>query len=188
VQGPYFLQLLSFEFDRPAGKTSDGNVVIFQRGSNAEVARLSDVKGVTGMSLAYGTVGTVLAYDQRILFIPDANVLIHIPADRTKIMLRRLNVQEELEKSGQEYLVIASEPPATAKKGQNYAYQMAVKSKHNDISYRVESGPPGMTVTKSGMVTWQVPADFDGPDVDVIIGIRSGSGKEQFQSFRITLQ
>src|SRR5262249_14238690 len=188
VQGPYFLQLLSFEFDRPAGKTTDGDVVVLQRGSDVEITRVKDVQGVTGMSLAYGMVGTVLAYDQRILFIPAANLPVLIPAVRTKLILPSLDIQKELDRSGQDYLLIASDPPTLAKKGKTYTYPMAVKSKQGGVRYRLESGPEGMKVTEAGVVTWPVPSNFAETEVDVIVSVTGASGKEQFQSFRITVE
>ncbi len=188
VQGPYFLQLVSFELGGPAGRTSDGDVILYQRGSNTAVATLRDVEGVRGMDLSYGSVRTVLAYDQRILFIPAAKVLIHIPADRKKLVLRRVDVDAELAKSGRDYLLITSEPVTRAKRGRGYLYQIRTKSNADELRFRLESGPPAMTVTPKGSVIWSVPSSFADAHADVVLSVTTKSGVEQLQSFRILVE
>jgi hypothetical protein len=187
VQGPYFLQLWSFEFQRPKGRTGEGDVIIYQRGPDAQITRIQDVEGVHGMSLAFGASPDPILYDQRVLFFPAAKLLIQIPKGNGRLLLRRVDVEEALEKSGKTYLLVTSEAPLTFQRGQVYRYPMTVKSKQGGVTYRLESGPPGMAVSEKGEVTWLVPAPFAEPEVSVIVSVADHDGNEQFHTFRISL-
>lgn len=90
-----------------------------------------------------------------------------------------------MEKSGVDYLVIASSPPPAAKKGTLDAYRLAVKSKKGGVTSRLESGPPGMKLSPKGVLTWRVPPDFAEDQADVFITVRDAGGREVFQKFRI---
>jgi len=63
-----------------------------------------------------------------------------------------------------------------------------VKSRKGGVKVKLESGPPGMTVSGQGRVSWKVPADFAPGEVDVILGIGDASGQETFQTFRLTVR
>ena len=125
-----------------------------------------------------------LALDKRGYFIPDAKLLMHIPLSNDQLILRKLDVEERLEKSGIDYLFVVSHAPVKAKKGAAYRYQLAVKSKKGGVKYRLESGPKGMKVSDTGLVTWDVPANADA-EVDVILTVSDRTGQEVFHPFRI---
>ena len=93
-----------------------------------------------------------------------------------------------MEKAEIDYLLVTSQAPATARKGDTYSYQLAVKSKKGGVGYRVESGPKGMTVDNTGKVTWPVPRDLADPGVDVILTVKDRTGQEVFHTFKINLQ
>jgi hypothetical protein len=125
-----------------------------------------------------------LALDKRVYFIPDAKLLIHIPLSNDQLILRKLDVEEGLEKSGIDYLFVVSHAPVKAKKGATYRYQLAVKSKKGGVKYRLESGPKGMKLSDTGLLTWDVPANADA-EVDIILTVSDSSGQEVFQKFQI---
>src|SRR5207249_4958117 len=102
--------------------------------------------------------------------------------------LYRFDIDQALEKSDVDYLVVTSQAPPTASKGQPYQYQLAVKSKKRGLAYRVESGPKGMTVDNAGKVTWAVPVDFADAAVDVILTVKDSTGQEVFHTFKIGVQ
>jgi hypothetical protein len=67
-----------------------------------------------------------LALDKRFHFIPDAKLEIHIPMSNDRLVLKRLDIEAALEKSGIDYLFITSHAPGTAKRGATFRYQLAV--------------------------------------------------------------
>ncbi|HZY83323.1 MAG TPA: hypothetical protein VFE78_00720, partial [Gemmataceae bacterium] len=125
-----------------------------------------------------------LALDKRGYFIPDAKLLVHVPLSNDRLILRRLDVEAGLEKSGIDYLFVVSHAPTKARRGATYRYRLAVKSKKGGVKYKLESGPPGMKVSDAGLVTWAVPAGADG-EKDVILTVRDRTGQEVFHTFRV---
>lgn len=124
---------------------------------------------------------------QRYHFIPDAQLLVTIPTNADRLVLRKLNVDEALEKSGIDFLFVASAPVPQATPGKEYSYPVAVKSKKGGLKYKVDAGPAGMKVSPTGTVSWKVPADFKEAQVDVIMTISDSSGQEIFHTFKIAI-
>ena len=122
---------------------------------------------------------------KRIFFVPRAKLVIVFPDGNDRLELHRLDVDEALDKSGLDYLLVTSRPPATAKRGAEYMYQVVVKSKKGQVKYQIDSGPEGLRVSPEGLIKWQVPADFKGAGSDVILTVRDASGQEAFHTFTI---
>jgi hypothetical protein len=125
-----------------------------------------------------------LALDKRGYFIPAAKLLVHIPFSNDQLLLRRLDIDAELEKAGIDYLFVVSDAPVKARRGATYRYQLQVRSKKGGVKYRLESGPPGMKVSATGLVTWAVPRAADTP-ADVILTLSDRSGQEVVHTFRV---
>jgi hypothetical protein len=124
---------------------------------------------------------------KRIFFIPQARVIVLFPGSNDRLELRRFDVEALLEKSGNDYLLITTQPPLTAKRGAVYTYQMMAKSRKADVRYKLDSGPEGMDVSAKGLLEWRVPLDIRDDTRDVIIRIRDAAGQEAFHTFTIRL-
>jgi hypothetical protein len=140
------------------------------------------------VDVAYDGEGGGRGADKRILFLPEAKLIITIPARNDKMVLHRFDVEEALEKSGIDYLYVTSQAPLTAKKGDTYSYQLAVKSKKGGLKYKVESGPKGMTISDAGRITWSVPPDPEEKESSVIVSIRDATGQEVFHTFTVSIK
>ncbi len=125
---------------------------------------------------------------KRVHFIPDAKVLVTIPQSDDRLVVRRLDPDKALEKSDLDYLFVVSRPPAVAKKGTKFTYQLAVKSKKGGVKYKVENGPDGMKVSAGGLIEWQVPAKGGEADNTIIIGITNDAGQECLHTFTLTVE
>ncbi len=123
--------------------------------------------------------------DERFIYVPWANMLVTLPKGNQQIVLRRFDVMQMLARSGVEYLFVDSIPPYQTFIGQALRYQIEVKSKADGVKYRLETGPQGMTVSPSGLVTWNAPSGFAEPQVQAIIAISNSAGKEILHSFRV---
>ncbi len=122
--------------------------------------------------------------DKRIHFAPAARLLVTIPGGNDKLVLHKFDLEAQLAASGVDHLYVASRPPAAAP-GRGYEYQMAVKSQKGGVKYRLDAGPPALTVSDAGKVTWAVPADLKAPQ-PVIIAVSDASGQEVVHSFELT--
>jgi hypothetical protein len=122
------------------------------------------------------------ALDRRFFLVPDAKLFAALSATNTKLILRRFDVLEELEKSGVDYLLVASRPtPAVL--GKQYTYPIVVKSKKGGVKFKLESGPDGMKVADDGKLTWFVP--LDASPASVLITVSDATGQEVFHNFTL---
>ncbi len=124
--------------------------------------------------------------EKQIFLVPGADLLVTIPASRDRLVVHRFNLEEQVAKSGVDYLYVPSVAPATFRPGQHYGYQLVVKSKRGSVQSTLESGPQGMVLEKSGRLDWSVPANYEGTAEYIIIHIQDASGQQIYQTFRIT--
>ncbi len=183
VHGPYYLQL----DPRQPGQLG-GGVDVYLEGQQEAFARLDDIKGVTSERISYGQLNDKLPHDQRVIFIPEAKVLVTVPAGENRLILHRFDPEAELAKSGQDYHVVASRPVPSARKGGLYVYPLKVLARAAGRSYRLVSGPAGMRVGPTGRVTWLVPATYDLPEAEATVAVRNTTGREVLHTFRIDVR
>jgi hypothetical protein len=131
--------------------------------------------------------GSALYWEQRIHYYPRAGLLVTLAkqAHGDRLVLRRVDLVELMDKAGIDYLFVTSKPPA-AKAGMPFSYRLDIRSKRGGVRVKLESGPTGMQVTPEGLVTWAVPAGGE-PDADVLLTITDASGQEVFHNFKIVL-
>lgn len=183
LHGNYYVRL-----DPKTGDQLVGNLEFFVPGHDQPLARLNNVEGVSGEQISYGTNRDKLTYDQRVHFIPNARRVIAIPRTNDRLVVFRFDVEEAMEKSGVDYLVVTSDPPRTAKRGETYVYGLTVKAKKGGLKYKLESGPKGMTLSAQGRLTWAVPREFEEKEVAVIVAVRDATGQECFHTFTVSLR
>ena len=112
TEGAFFLALTSAE----GGK--GGRIGIYMQGNDQPLVK--DVGFEHGVHYDRGTFGPW----KRIFFIPRAKLIVVFPESNDRLELHHFDVEEALEKSGLDYLLVTSRPPATAKRGAEYSYQM----------------------------------------------------------------
>jgi hypothetical protein len=127
-----------------------------------------------------------LPWEKRLHYYPRAGLLLTVGAEGDRLLLRRVNLAEQLEKSGADYLVVLSGPPA-ARAGQPFTYRLDIRSKRGGVTVKLESGPQGLQVTPDGQVSWAVPAKPAEPEAEVLLTLRDASGQEVFHTFRIAV-
>jgi hypothetical protein len=125
--------------------------------------------------------------DRRVMFVPRANVIVTLAETNDRLVLRRMNIDEALDESGVDYLIVMSTAPATGQLGENYKYQLDVKSKKGGLKFKVESGPEGMTISDKGTVNWLVPQNPDLADHKIIVSTKDSADQEVFHTFSIEL-
>jgi predicted Zn finger-like uncharacterized protein len=127
-----------------------------------------------------------MPWEQRIHYYPHGKLLVTLGAEADRLILRRIDLTEQLDRSDIDYLVVVSRPPA-ARAGAAFSYRLDVRSKQGGVKVRLESGPAGLTVTAEGQVSWNVPAKLESTDTDVVVTVTDRSGQEVFHTFSIEL-
>ena len=125
--------------------------------------------------------------EPRIRYLPEADVVVFLPMNDKQIVVRPMNLLNELEKAGHDYLFVLSQPKLHGKAGGVYHYQMEVKSKSGGVTYQLEKGPDGMTVSAGGELRWNIPPNQAGKSTPVIISVKNAGGKDIFHTFDLTV-
>ncbi|HSI14157.1 MAG TPA: trypsin-like peptidase domain-containing protein [Chthoniobacter sp.] len=120
--------------------------------------------------------------DKRYHFFPQFNLLLTIPLANNRIVVRSFDVHQLLEEKGIDYLYVTSFAPL-GKAGAPYHYKLEADSKAGGVSFTLQSGPTGLTVSKEGEVAWTPPAKP--ADETVIVSLKDTSGQEQIYSFHV---
>lgn len=123
--------------------------------------------------------------DQRLMLIPSAGVLVALGPTDDRLLLYRFDLDALLDKTGKDYLLVSSPPPAPAVRGRSLAHQLTFKSKKGGVKVKLDGGPDGMTVSPDGKLAWAVPADFADGEVSVILTVSDASGQEVLHTLRI---
>ncbi len=118
-----------------------------------------------------------LPLHQRLLWLPNLDTFLTIPSSLDKFVIQHFNLQEELDKGGTDYLFVSSMPPTSVPRGQALSYQMDVLSKNGDVKYSLETGPPGMAISSSGLLSWQAVSDYASNEAIALVNIRDKSGQ-----------
>jgi hypothetical protein len=126
--------------------------------------------------------------EKRAFLIPDAELLVTVNAARTGLFLRKVNVQAEMAKAGADYyLYVEGEPPQVVTRGGSMRYPIIVKSSAGGVTFKLEAGPPGMSVSTDGVLTWRAPAtgmEF----ASVIVSIQDSLGKLTYHAFVLAVR
>lgn len=176
VRGDYFLSLTT----ATAGK--GGGFTVYLKGLGAPIAKLD--KADHGLTFD-GWDREEFGPWKRVFLVPDANVIVVLPSSNDRVALHAFDAEAALEKSGHEYLMVASQPPREARTGATLTYPVKVKAKPGGVTFRLDSGPKGMTVSADGVVTWAVPPDAPAGDQEVILTVRDKTGREVFHTFTV---
>ncbi|MBW3542409.1 MAG: serine protease [Planctomycetes bacterium] len=175
VRGNYFLSLSSAEDGH------GGSVTLHLLGHPRPISRLRTIEhGLKFNAWDREEFGVW----RRIFLVPQANVIVVLPPTNDQLVLHKFDVDAALEQSGLDYLLVTSQPPRTAQAGKTFEYSPAVKARHTPVSVELNVGPPGMEVSKTGTLTWKVPADSRG-DHEVILTVRDARGQEVFHTFAV---
>ncbi len=122
-----------------------------------------------------------------IRYLPRANLLVFVRQAEKQVVVRPFDLTAELERRGKDYLFVLSVPKTRARSGSLYLHQLDVRSKAGGMTYKIEKGPAGMTVSPGGELRWEVPPDHDGKAEAVILGLRDSAGTEAVHSFFIVV-
>jgi hypothetical protein len=187
-QGPFFLTIAPerepLAFPDP-NRVIDGpqTITLNLPGNDRPAAALPN-PGVS-IPLNFGWDGVPgLQADRRVFFSPAAHLIGLV--DDGRMVLLRFNPESAAEKSGANYLYVASRPPL-AVRGLTYRYPVVVKSKAGGVQVRIDSGPPGMRV-EGQTVVWDVPQrGAIRPDL-VIATITDASGQEVSHTFTLRVK
>jgi hypothetical protein len=126
--------------------------------------------------------GPTPPWEDRIHYFPTAGLLLTLDKGLDKLVLRRIDLAKELESATSDYLFVASRPPV-AVAGKRLDHRLDVRSRKGGVKVTLTAGPDGLGVTPEGRLTWDVPANFGEPEVEVTVTLRDVGGQEMPHRF-----
>jgi predicted Zn finger-like uncharacterized protein len=177
LQGPYYLSLTR-------GQEAGANLVasIHLDSDGRELARVPASEELTKdlNSLMESQVGPI---EKHVFLSPRAKLLAILPGSKDRLSLYRVDLDQLLEASDANYLFVTSQPPAEFRNGSVFTYQVVVRTRKGGIRYKLEAGPPGMSITEDGQLRWPVPLRFDQLEMKVNLMIADSGGQEILHTF-----
>ena len=147
VQGPFYLRIIPEGSESHGGPHSGPSAAVYLAGETQPLLTLRDLARPDAAARGVPNRDR-LALDKRAVYlVPGGKLLALLPERQDSIVIRRFDPEEELQRSGRDYLVVQSVPPGSVAVGQKFQYQVVVKAKDDKVSYRLDSGPEGMTVS-----------------------------------------
>jgi S1-C subfamily serine protease len=131
-----------------------------------------------------------LTIDKRFHLVPAANLLITIPPENDRLVLRRLDLREALDRVGGDYMAVAALPTLIVTPGQKIEQTIVARSKAGGLTYTLANGPKGLSVTPEGKIVWEAPKDLEHKDGELraIVSVGDRSGKEVFLTLKIRVK
>ena len=115
---------------------------------------------------------------------PDPGQLIFCPPGAAAAQVYPIDLPGMLRAAGHD-VVFTSTPPADAHPARAYSYRATAASAVGPVTFALQTGPPGMAVTRDGVLTWPRPSG-DRPSHEVVL-VASAGGKKATQPFRVLL-
>jgi len=126
-----------------------------------------------------------LDWQQRVFLVPQCQRLVTVADTRDQLVVRPFDLMEALDRAGIDFLFVDSLPVTVADPGKPYRYPITVQSKKGGIKFSLDSGPAGMTLSKDGVLSWQVPGNAEPGPTGVIVTIEDASGQNVFHTFNV---
>jgi len=177
----YYLLVRSIAPHAPVDNTA---LIVVEVYSAASDRRLFDVTGLDEMG---GPTGVELAPDARYHLIPAARLLVTLPPENDRLLVRRLDILRELNRLGVDEIVVTSPPAVRAVAGERFRHRVKAYAK-GGVDFERSAGPEGLSVLPAGELRWEVPQGAAGQEAVAVVGIRSASGQTVLHKVHILVR
>jgi serine/threonine protein kinase len=156
--------------------------------TTAERRRVLTIRDVEKMTSAKApTLWGLIEGEPRIHYLHSATVLLTLPEENDRVVVRPLDLFASVDPEGRNNLFVLSVPPRRVRAGKVYEHALEIHSTAGAIHYDVD-GPPSMTISTKGKLSWKVPANHKRETVAVIVTIGDASGKDIKYHFDISVE
>ncbi|WP_020473052.1 YncE family protein [Zavarzinella formosa] len=122
---------------------------------------------------------------ESVLFIPRAGLLTVLSPSRDKLNLIPVDLDQAMDDSGMDYLLVTSQPPRTYSSGREFRYPVRVRSRAGKLMFNLESGPAGMKVAPDGTISWKPDITLNDREISVVLNVKDGTAKETLHVFTL---
>jgi hypothetical protein len=152
-------------------------------------SRVMDVPALRRMPLEWASTGGIvgegpISLDERFHLRLSTGKLVVIPETGARLLVVPVDPLAAMKAAGKDYLFVAGFPEPAAR-GKPYSYQLDVRSSRGGVRCRLESGPPGLTVTEAGLLRWNVPQRPPAVPPTVMVNVRDAGGAETRKAVKV---
>jgi len=184
ASGPFYLSVAIPSSFGSGNRNEPQRLTLHMQGETSPILTIDDVEMPSAPGDMHPAHVAHLDFDKRLFLLPIVDALVCVPQSSDQLIIQRFNLDEELSRSDVDLLFAASVPPAAVKAGASLEYQIQGKSKRGGLKYRLESGPAGMAVSPTGLVTWKAVRSSESEEV-AIVALSDNSGQEIFHTFKL---
>jgi len=171
------------------GISDSGSMQVYASGSITPIGPVGDFPGLSeGSQAISGARGrTPFVFDRHIVFDPSHGRIILIPSEHDRVIQRDFDLEQLLEASGVDYLVVTSRPDTNVIPGETWRYKIETLSNAGGIKFTLEFGPDGMEMGDDGTLTWNVPVNHSGTE-KVVVLIENEDGEATYHNFELRVR
>jgi len=141
--------------------------------SAASDRRLFAVNGLDEMK---GPPNNELMLGQRYHLIPSARLLVTIPVENDRLVVRRLDVLGQVSRLVVDEIVVTSLPVVGAVAGEQFRHRVEAYAR-GGATFERSDGPEHLSVSPAGEMRWDVPKGEAGQETVAVVAVRSASGQ-----------
>jgi hypothetical protein len=130
-----------------------------------------------------GNHGPQALRQERVFFAPHLAQLVTLPLPYDRLLIYRFDLEAELKHRPDDYLAVVSELPRHPETGKPWSHQLEIRSKRGGTACKLEDGPAGMTVSKTGLLSWTMPPAAGDKPHSIVISITAGGADELLYTF-----
>ncbi len=162
----------------------DTRVSVFVRGLATPVLTLPPNKDIAATNITMARNG--LSFEKRYNLVPQLKLLAILPSTNDSVRIQTVDIERSLREREIDFLFVESVPPNRARKGAVFRYQILARTSAKSLTYKLDSGPEGMTVSPAGEVVWAVPETADTVS-GIIVSVTADDGQSLFHTFNLKL-
>jgi hypothetical protein len=122
---------------------------------------------------------------ERIFFVPHLKRIATVPDSFDQVIVHDFDFDEEVKQRADDYLFVYGEAPVPIVPGKPWSHQLDVRSKRGSLTYRIEKGPQGASVSPAGLVTWSPPSSASPPFEPVVVAVGDSTAREVKHTLRL---
>lgn len=184
VEGPLFISLAEC-FDQKAPSLPP-KIGIHPPGSVEPLVELPPLEG--SEELRGQVVADPFPFSRHVFYFPSADLLVVVPKSKHQLYLHRIDLDSSLKNANGDYLFVTGPTSGDAWKGARWEAQVTVFSRKEKIQAVLRAAPPWMALSPEGKLTWEVPDDYPEAEVEVVLVLSDGVGKNLTHRLRLRLK
>lgn len=157
---------------------------VYARGLPAPVLTVPVDRQFVDPRLAAGTDSS--SFGKCFHLVPQLGLLAILPPGRGFVAIQNIDIERALLELDAAYLFVESTLPTSARKGTTFRYQIVARTSARSLTYKLDSGPEGMTISPTGELVWDVPATVKAIG-GIIVTLVTDDGQKLFHAFNLKL-